>query len=315
MKILIVENKDFSKKALQILESIEGVEIVSKDLNKEELKKYAKDNVDVIWIRLKNYIDKEILENTKIKYIVTATTGLNCIDLEYTKKKKIKILSLKGEERFLQSVRATPEFTITCMLALLRNIKNASNAVDDYSWDRDYFKGNEIYGKTVGIIGYGRIGKIVARYLKCFGANILVCEKKEKRIPTYIEKVTLEDIFKRSDIVTLHVNYEEENINMINRKLFNLIDKPIYFVNTARGELVNERDLIQAIKEDKVIKAAVDVLNHEARKEIRKNKLLKFAANSNRVLITPHLGGCTRESMEKTEVFMANKLKKELIKR
>lgn len=313
MKILIAENKDFSKEALKILESIEDVEIISKNLDKEGLKKYAKD-VDVIWIRLKNYIDKEILENTKIKYIVTATTGLNCIDLQYTKKKKIKVLSLKGEEKFLQSVRATPEFTITCMLALLRDIKNASNAVDDYSWNRDYFKGNEIYGKTVGIIGYGRVGRIVARYLKCFGASILVCEKKEKRIPKYIKKVTLEEIFKKSDIVTLHVNYEEENINMINKKLFNLIDKPIYFINTARGELVNEQDLIQAIKENKVIKAAVDVLNHEARNKIKDNKLLKFAIDSNRVLITPHLGGCTKESMEKTEVFMANKLKKELVK-
>ena len=227
MKILIAENKDFSKEALKILESIEDVEIISKNLNKEELKKYAKD-VDVIWIRLKNYIDKEILENTKIKYIVTATTGLNCIDLQYTKKKKIKVLSLKGEEKFLQNVRATPEFTITCILALLRNIKNASNAVDDYNWNRDYFKGNEIYGKTIGIIGYGRVGRIVARYLKCFGANILVCEKKEKRMPKYIKKVTLEEIFKESDIVTLHVNYEEENINMINKKLFSLIDKPIF---------------------------------------------------------------------------------------
>ncbi len=313
MKILITENKDFSKEALKILESIEDVEIISKNLNKEELKKYVKD-VDVIWIRLKNYIDKEILENTKIKYIVTATTGLNCIDLQYTKKKRIKVLSLKGEEKFLQNVRATPEFTITCILALLRNIKNASNAVDDYNWNRDYFKGNEIYGKTIGIIGYGRVGRIVARYLKCFGANILVCEKKEKRMPKYIKKVTLDEIFKKSDIVTLHVNYEEENINMINQKLFDLIDKPIYFINTARGELVNEQDLIQAIKENKVIKAAVDVLNHEARNKIKNNKLLKFAIDSNRVLITPHLGGCTKESMEKTEVFMANKLKKELVK-
>ena len=313
MKILIAENKDFSKEALKILESIEDVEIISKNLNKEELKKYAKD-VDVIWIRLKNYIDKEILENTKIKYIVTATTGLNCIDLQYTKKKKIKVLSLKGEEKFLQNVRATPEFTITCILALLRNIKNASNAVDDYNWNRDYFKGNEIYGKTIGIIGYGRVGRIVARYLKCFGANILVCEKKEKRMPKYIKKVTLEEIFKESDIVTLHVNYEEENINMINKKLFSLIDKPIYFINTARGELVNEQDLIQAIKENKVIKAAVDVLNHEARNKIKNNKLLKFAIDSNRVLITPHLGGCTKESIEKTEVFMAKKKKKELVK-
>lgn len=313
MKILITENKDFSKEALKILESIEDVEIISKNLNKEELKKYVKD-VDVIWIRLKNYIDKEILENTKIKYIVTATTGLNCIDLQYTKKKRIKVLSLKGEEKFLQNVRATPEFTITCILALLRNIKNASNAVDNYNWNRDYFKGNEIYGKTIGIIGYGRVGRIVARYLKCFGANILVCEKKEKRMPKYIKKVTLDEIFKKSDIVTLHVNYEEENINMINQKLFDLIDKPIYFINTARGELVNEQDLIQAIKENKVIKAAVDVLNHEARNKIKNNKLLKFAIDSNRVLITPHLGGCTKESMEKTEVFMANKLKKELVK-
>lgn len=313
MKILITENKDFSKEALKILESIEDVEIISKNLNKEELKKYVKD-VDVIWIRLKNYIDKEILENTKIKYIVTATTGLNCIDLQYTKKKRIKVLSLKGEEKFLQNVRATPEFTITCILALLRNIKNASNAVDDYNWNRDYFKGNEIYGKTIGIIGYGRVGRIVARYLKCFGANILVCEKKEKRMPKYIKKVTLDEIFKKSDIVTLHVNYEEENINMINQKLFDLIDKPIYFINTARGELVNEQDLIQAIKENKVIKAAVDVLNHEARNKIKNNKLLKFAIDSNRVLITPHLGGCTKESMGKTEVFMANKLKKELVK-
>ena len=313
MKILIAENREFSREALSILESIDNVEIISKNLNKDELKLYAKD-ADVLWIRLKNYISADILENSKIKYIVTATTGLNCIDLQYTKLKKIKVLSLKGEEKFLQGIRATPEFTIASMLALLRNIKDSSNSISKYSWDRERFKGNEIFGKTVGIIGYGRVGRLVAKYLNCFGANILVCEKKEKKLPKYIKKVNLEEIFKESDIVTLHINYENENKNIINKKIFDQIDKPIYFINTARGELVNEHDLVQAIKENKIIKAAIDVLNNEVKDEIENNELLKFAINSNKILLTPHLGGCTKESMEKTEVFMAKKLKKELVK-
>ena len=161
-----MEPEGYCDSAKSIIENIGKVDyrLLNRNQLKTVLPKY-----DILIVRLKHQIDKEILELTdRLKIIVTATTGLDHIDLEYTTKKNIAVLSLKGELAFLDSVQATAEHTWALLLSLIRNIPQAFSSVKNNTWERDKYKGIELHGKTLGLIGYGRIGSKIAKY----GVNI-----------------------------------------------------------------------------------------------------------------------------------------------
>ena len=168
IKILNSESKDYSQEAYSVLLSLGSVQ--QSNLNRKSLLELIPE-YDVLIVRLGNYIDKEIIDTaTNLKAIITATTGLNHIDVKYANQKNVEIISLQGEYEFLKNISATSEHTIGLLLSLLRNIPSASNSVKDSIWDRNLYKGKEISGKIFGILGYGRIGIKVARYAKAFGA-------------------------------------------------------------------------------------------------------------------------------------------------
>lgn len=305
--LLITEGKEFSSHALSLLKSHFNIKVL-----KEKYSIYTEDlsQTNFLWIRLHHYIGVDILNNApRLKAIISATTGLDCIDLNECKKRNIHIISLADETKFLEEIKSTAELTIALFFLLLRNIVPAVNdVVSNGNWNRDAFKGYELYGKTVGIIGYGRVGKIVADYLKCFGTKVLIydpyiIEKKEEVI-----SVSLEKIFASSDIISIHAKHTIETHKMITEDLFSLIKKPIYLINTARGEIVDEDALLKALEQGKVKKAAIDVISSETQQNIKSNKLIHYAQQHDNLIITPHLGGCCYESFEKTELFIAKKL-------
>ena len=267
-------------------------------------------NKDVIFTRLNYCIDKNFLRFSRnIKFICTPTTGLNHLDLKEIGRRKIKVVSLKGEEKFLSSIRATPEHTLGLALALMRNYKCAFLNKNNNKWERDLFKGYEIYDKNIGIIGFGRVGMILARYLHALGAKVLFYDAKSniRRILGVKRAINLEKMIKNSDLVFLCASYSEENHGFFGKKLINLL-KNKYFINTARGELVDEKYLIKKIKANFFKGVALDVIANEKRKNNLK-EFIKLTVNKNFIL-TPHIAGATYESMEKTEVFLTEKLKK-----
>ena len=137
--------------------------------------------VNILWVRLRHRIDAEVMAAAPhLKIIVTPTTGLNHIDLEEAGRRGIRILSLRGEAEFLQDVRATAEHTLALILALLRHVPTALTHVQEGGWNRDQFKGRELHRKTVGVVGYGRLGRIVARYLRAFDTQVLITDPNLK---------------------------------------------------------------------------------------------------------------------------------------
>jgi len=295
MKIGILEPEGFSKKALKILKNIGEVSLYKKD---NPIKEFIKDK-DIIFIRLRYYISKELLEKSSVKIVCSPTTGFNHIDLDYLNKEKIKYISLKDEYEFLSNIRATPEHTFGLVLALLRNYKKVFCNNCSFK-DRDKLKGEEIFGKNIGIIGLGRVGKVLARYFEVFGANVFYNDiKKIDCNYTFLSK---KDLIKKSDIILLCANYLKENQDMIDKDLLDLMCGK-YFINTARGELINENHLLELLKKNHFKGVALDVIKDELNSK-KFLELKKYGA-----LVTPHIAGATYESMHKTEEFMVKKLK------
>jgi len=303
-KIGICEPVDFSKKAVEKLSEIGKVFLFNNDM---DLKFFISDK-NAIFIRLKYAITDELLEQAyNLKYICSRTTGLNHIQVI---NRKCKVISLKGEYEFLDSIRATPEHVFGLTLSLLRNYSHAFLNEDNSEFNRDLYKGFELYKNHIGIIGLGRVGKIVAQYFKAFGARVFYYDLEDKHI-CYAEKcVTIKELIQKSNIVILAANYTKENECMISKEQLELL-KDKYFINAARGELVNEHLLLEYVKQKWFRGVAIDVISGETQKSDFLKELLKLTSNCN-LIITPHIGGATYSSMKRTEEFIVDKLLNEL---
>lgn len=312
LNILNLEPHGYSIAAKDILNSIGIVD--TGPLSRDELLKKIK-NYDVLIVRLGHFINEEIIEAaSRLKVIITATTGLNHIDLNAAAKRGITVLSLKGENVFLQEIHATAEHTWALILALLRKIPGAHTSVLNNLWDRDSYKGQELCGKTLGIVGLGRIGRKVAHYGSAFGMKVIACEKKElPNIPPGVLVDSIENTLALSDIISIHVDYTEANHDLFGRDEIAKIKKGAYLINTSRGEVLNETALLEALINGHLAGAALDVLCGENRNTKTSANLINYAKTNNNLIITPHIGGCTEESMEKTEIFMAKKLRNYLL--
>ena len=186
----------------------------------------------------------------RLRAIVTATTGLDHIDLEYAQERGITVLSLRGETEFLQEVRATAEHTWALLLGLLRNIVPASIAARQGNWDRDRFRGQELNGKRLGIVGLGRLGQKVARYGQVFGMAVGAFDPLVREwIDGVRREPTLTDLLKKSDILSLHVPLNTETQGMIGATELALLPAGAVLVNTSRGQLIDESALIKALKQ------------------------------------------------------------------
>jgi D-3-phosphoglycerate dehydrogenase / 2-oxoglutarate reductase len=307
-KILVAESSGFSSEAAALLR--EQGELVLADVDRTGLLSAVKE-ADVLWVRLRHQIDAEVLAAaSRLKIIVTPTTGLNHIDLKEAQRRDIKVLSLQGETEFLKDIRATAEHTVGLMLALLRRVPAAVDDVKKGNWDRDRFKGRELFGKTIGIVGHGRLGRIVGKYLRAFDARILVSDPHvdQETVDSGLSVVGLDDLLHESDIVSLHVSLSDRTQSFFGKEQFSRMKAGAWFINSARGELIDETALLDVLRNGHLAGAAVDVLCDEQFNNMQNHPLVSYAQAHDNLLITPHIGGCTVESMEKTEVFMAKKL-------
>jgi D-3-phosphoglycerate dehydrogenase / 2-oxoglutarate reductase len=284
--------------------------LILADLDRQGLISAVSD-VDVLWVRLRHQIDADVLTSApRLRIIVTPTTGLNHIDLEEAERRGITVLSLRGETDFLQNVRATAEHTVALIFALLRHVPEALNSVRQGAWNRDLYKGRELYGKTVGVVGYGRLGRIVGRYLKAFDSDVLIADPNADShyVEPGVTSMPLLPLLQKADLVTLHVNHTHATNRFFGREEFATMKKGAWFINTSRGELLDEDALLKALESGWLSGAALDVLCDEQSDRMRDHPLIAYSRTYDNLIITPHIGGCTLESMEKTECFLADRL-------
>jgi D-3-phosphoglycerate dehydrogenase len=306
--ILIAESSNFSDAAARRL--AESGQTILADLDRPALLKAAA-TADVLWVRLRHRIDREVMNaSPRLKVIATPTTGLNHVDLREAELRGIRVISLRGETAFLDQIYATAEHTLALVFGLLRRVPAASAHAAKGGWDRDLFRGRELHGKTAGIIGYGRVGRMVAGYLQAFGMTVLAADSDSSRAfaNPQMKIVPLADLLDRADLVSLHVPFTEANAGFLGPKEFARMKAGAWFINTSRGELVHEAALLQALESGHIAGAALDVLSDERSTGMGGNPLVEYSRSHDNLLITPHIAGCTLESMQKTENFLAEKL-------
>jgi len=307
IRILNAESLEYSPDALAILQEIAIVDSFS-DLTPADLYTLIP-NYDVLITRLAFQIDARLMDHAvRLHTIVTATTGLNHIDLAYAQHKQIKVLSLKGELEFLRTIPSTAEHTWALLLSLVRHIPHAYQSVLDNQWDRDRFRGNQLLGKPLGILGFGRIGEKVARYALAFGMKVYAYDPNP--VETSLTEIfwchSMEELLHQSEVLSIHVPFDSTTHHLLSIHELMQLPRHAFIINTARGGILNEKDVVDALESGHLRGLAVDVLEDEY--QLNHSPLLQYARNHANVIITPHIGGATLEAMAMTKVFMANKL-------
>lgn len=262
---------------------------------------------NVLFVRLKYRIDGALLDRAPaLKVIVSPTTGHNHIDCDALQARGIALLSLKGETEFLESIRATPEHTFGLLLALVRNYRHAFRDTCNREWNRDAYRGEEIAGMKVAMVGYGRVGRRVTEYLRAFGAQVRWIDPAPKlgtcdpgRADDLLGLITW------SRAVILAASHDPASSLLFDRRAIAALSGR-YLINTARGELIDEDALLEAIEFERLAGVAVDVICSET----GENQLARWLTLADRrnVIVTPHIGGATWTSMQATEEFMTAKL-------
>jgi phosphoglycerate dehydrogenase-like enzyme len=268
---------------------------------KDELKEIIKD-YDGLIVRNKTQVNKDILSNANnLKFIGRLGVGLDNIDTEFCKTKNIHVQPATG-----MNADSVAEYVISSSMTLIKKIPMFHHGTVNGDWPRTTIKSAEINGKCIGIVGFGTIGRKVADYSLKNGLNVLAYDPYIKKLEDNEKNYklsTLEDVFKNADIISLHLPLTEETKNLINKTSFSKMQKQPIIINTSRGSVVNENDLINAYDQNLISGFALDVFENEP---IKKDLYEKITSEINCIL-TPHISGVTTESNIRVSNFIVKK--------
>tara|TARA_B100002051_G_C16723911_1_gene634152 strand:+ start:286 stop:1248 length:963 start_codon:yes stop_codon:yes gene_type:complete len=282
----------------------------------EKIKKKI-NQADIYISSAKIRVNKKLLKNVKnLKYIYSPSTGTDHIDLSELKKKKIKCFHLAKERKLLDTFTATSELAFCLILMLNRSILINHQQIINNSWTRDKFPGEQLYNKTLGVIGLGRLGKITAKLGSGFGMKVLGYDVNKKIKLNKVQKVSLGFLLKNSDIISLHIHLTNENINFINKKKLKLMKKNSTLINTSRGKIINENDLLYFLKKRKTFKVGLDVIDGEwlSKNNLKRHPLINYSKKYNNLIILPHIGGSTKDSLFGARLHIVKKINMQIEK-
>lgn len=297
-KVIVVD--PISEEGLKSLLEHDNFEVdINTGLSESELTEII-GNYDALIVRSQTQITPPILSAAKqLRVIARAGVGVDNIDVDYATKEGILVINAPDGN----TISAT-EHSMAMILAMARNIPEAHRSLQDGNWDRKSFRGTELYQKTLGVIGAGRIGLGVAKRAQIFGMNILAFDPylssdEAKRLE--VTRATVEEIAEQADFITVHTPLTPKTKGIINEDFFNLAKPNLQIINVARGGIIDEDALIKALDEGKIAKAALDVFTEEP----ANNTPL---TQHDKIIVTPHLGASTVEAQEKVAVSVANEI-------
>ena len=282
MKILVCDRLE--EKVLDKFEELGEITNISESKTKTEDLKSNIVDTEIVVIRSGTKINKDILENANnLKIIARCGVGVDNVDIEEATNKKIYVTNSPNA-----NIISVAELTIGLIISAARKIHISNNSLKDKKWDRNKFLGTELYQKQLGLVGFGKAAKEVAKRLSAFGMNIVFYDPYVDSSTIEARKVDLDELLKTSDVISIHVIKTEETTNLINNEKLNLIKKGGILVNTSRGGIVDEVALFQRSSDD-VIFAGLDVFSKEP------PDINKTFSTSN-IVTTPHLGASTQEA-------------------
>ena len=267
-------------------------------------------NYQGIVIRSRFLIDSKFIDAaTSLRFIARVGSGLESIDIPYAKSNGIRLISAPEGNR-----NAVGEHALGMLLSLFNKLNKADKEVRSGLWHREENRGIELDGKTLGIIGYGNMGKAFAEQLKGFECTVICYDILENVGDENATQVSLKEFQQRADIVSLHTPWTSLTNKMVNTNFIELFSKPVWFLNTARGKSVVTSDLVSALKRGKVLGAGLDVLEYEKSSfeslfTSEMPETFKELLTMNNVLLSPHVAGWTVESKKKLAQVIVNKIK------
>ena len=260
-----------------------------------------------IIIRSRIPLDKNFLTKAShLKFIARVGAGMENIDIETAENLGIKLINSPEGNR-----DSVAEHVVGMLLILMNRLFIASNEVKNGIWKREENRGDELLGKTFGIIGYGNMGKATAKRLSGFGVKVIFHDILPNLSDEFATQVSLEELQKRADILSLHIPLTEETHYLVDEDFISKMDKNFYFINTARGKNLKTKALVEAIESGKVLGACLDVLEYEKSSFENletENQDLKYLLDSEKVIVTPHIGGWTHQSKEKLAQVIVDKI-------
>ena len=304
---------DFQKHSInELKKNFNFIQLNNPDeLTANELKK-----LDILFAPLGYFFGKKFFKKCpNLKVIASNTTGHPHIDVKTASLKKIKVITLKNDNVFLDQITPTAEHTIGLMISIIRRYNESFNAPLNYQWNRKTLGGMKMISRLkVGIIGYGRIGRKVSNICLAMGSSIQFFDPYISDYQPLVKKMkSLKKLVETSDVVSLHVPHEKNTENLISDKILQNFKKGSFLINTSRGELVDENALIKNLKNKRICGAAIDVISNEFdpkfKKNIKKNKLISYAKKNPNLIITPHVGGSTYDAWKETEMRTIEKIK------
>ena len=263
---------------------------------------------DAIWIHFDVKVDAEVIARAgRLRVINTATTGTDHIDKVAAAARGIRILSTARDQGLLNTFTATAELGWMMLLAIARNFRGANREATAGRWTgSERFQGDQLMGSTLGVLGVGRLGRMTAGFGAGFRLNVLGCDPRPFDLPG-VRNVDFDTLLAESDALCLHVHMTPENHHLFNAAVFAKIKRGCILINTSRGDLVDEDALLAALESGALAGYGADVVHNEWRADLSTSPLIQYAQTHDNVVLTPHIGGATRQTITNARLFSARK--------
>ena len=308
LRVLNLDPDGYSAAARGRIERV--AEYVGASMTREELLARV-GGFDALIVRFSHVIDGDIIRaGSRLRVIATPATGTDHIDAQAASGRGIRLVSLKGETEFLRTIASTAELCWGALLALTRRIPWAAQDVLQGRWERDDFVGIDLRGRRLGILGYGRLGRMVARYGVAFGMKVHAYDPVPCAPEPGVEMAASpQALCEASDVFSIHVPLTPATTGVVDRALVFRLPRGALLINTSRGSVLDEQALLEALTAGHLGGAALDVLEGELdRSRIAKHPLVEYARAHRNLLITPHIGGASRDAWARVDDFVAGRV-------
>lgn len=304
-KVFCNDDLSLKKDALKELELISDVSYypARQDVVFEHIRHY-----DAYYASAHVQTNREVLEIAQnLKVIATPSTGTDHIDIKYAKEKNVDVIQITNEIDLLNGFTATAEHAWGLLLACIRKLPAAFDCAKNGYWARQRFTGFQLYKKTLGIIGLGRLGTMMASFGNGFNMNVIGYDIVKKDI-NGVNQVSLNELLKSSDVISVHIHLTDETREFISDKLFKKMKRSVVLINTSRGEILDENALLENLYSGHVSSAGLDVINGEWDQNLYDHPLIEYSRKHDNLVISPHIASATVESIVGARIFVAKKL-------
>ena len=297
MKILICDN--LTQQVCNELETIgDCVDISKSNSRDKDLANHIKD-CEIVVIRSATKLTKEVLDKAEqLKIIARCGVGIDNVDLDFAKSKSIFVTNSPSA-----NLISVVELTVALIISVSRKLSLADSHLKKGEWNRSQFLGNELYGKTLGIVGFGKVGRLVAERMKSFGMSIVFYDPYVTDWNGSEESIKLDDLLRTADVVSIHVIKTKDTENLISKDMLDLLKPSSVIINTSRGGVLDEDYLIELLESEKIFGAGLDVYSNEPPKNVDRY-------NGLNLVTTPHIGASTNEAQLKAGLETIENIKK-----